>query len=114
MAAAILQSGIKKNPESADLWAALGVVLMLAGEGQITPPAKMAFVKARALSPKHPVPGYFEGLEVLFKGDLKKAISLWESVMANTPEKAKWRPRLESQLRGLKTLQPNKTEVFQD
>jgi cytochrome c-type biogenesis protein CcmH len=104
MAAALLQSGLKENPKSADLWSGLGVVLMLAGDGTISPPAQYAFDKARAYAPRHPAPDYFTGLYALFEGNPAKALKLWDGVLERSSPKAKWRPRLESQIAGLQTL----------
>jgi cytochrome c-type biogenesis protein CcmH len=104
MAAALLQSAIRKEPRNADLWSALGLVLMLAGDGELTPPAKFAFEKARQFNPRHPAPDYFAGLAMLFKQDPVATVALWKPILANAPAKAKWRPRLESQLAGLERM----------
>jgi cytochrome c-type biogenesis protein CcmH len=104
MSAAFLQSAIRKNPRNGDLWAGLGLVMMLSGEGNMSPAAEYAFAKTRALSPRHPAPDYYEGLVALFNGDVGKTVKLWESLLKNAPPKAKWRPKLESQLVGLRTL----------
>jgi cytochrome c-type biogenesis protein CcmH len=104
MSAAFLQSAIKKNPRNGDLWAGLGLVLMLSGDGNMSPAANFAFAKTRALSPNHPAPDYYEGLATLFNGDPVKTLKLWESLVERGPKTAKWRPKLESQLAGLKTL----------
>lgn len=104
MSAAFLQSAIKKNPRNGDLWAGLGLVMMLSGDGNLSPAANYAFAKTRALSPNHPAPDYYEGLAVLFNGDPRKTVTLWELLLERGPKSAKWRPKLESQLAGLKTL----------
>jgi cytochrome c-type biogenesis protein CcmH len=104
LAAALLQSGLKENPNSADLWSGLGLVLMLAGDGTITPPAEYAFAKARTHAPRHPAPDYFTGLYALFEGNPEKALTHWEGVLERSTPKAKWRPRLESQIATLRGL----------
>ncbi len=104
LAAALLQSGLKKEPRNADLWSALGLVLMLAGDGEISPPAQFAFDKARQFRPQHPAPDYFAGLAALFKQDPAATVALWKPILADAPAKAKWRPRLESQLAGLERM----------
>jgi cytochrome c-type biogenesis protein CcmH len=65
-ASGYIQAGLREHPENADLWSALGLVLMLAADGELTPPAKLAFDKARQLAPNLPAPDYFEGLAALF------------------------------------------------
>jgi cytochrome c-type biogenesis protein CcmH len=101
MAAAFLQSGLRKEPQNADLWAGLGLVLMLAGDGEMSAPARHAFARARASSKYHPAPDYFEGLHFLFKGEAGKTFALWKVLAERAPKNAKWKPRLESQLSGL-------------
>lgn len=105
LSAAYIQSGLRNEPENAELWSALGLQLMLASKGQMSPPAQLAFDKARALRPNYPAPYYFAGLARLFGGDLDGAVLLWEKTLSLATPKAKWRPRLESQLTGLKALQ---------
>jgi cytochrome c-type biogenesis protein CcmH len=104
LSAAYIQSGLREYPRDADLWTALGLQLMLASGGQISLPAKLAFDKARVNWPQHPGPDYFQGLSDLFAGNAPAAISNWELALAKGSPKAKWRPRLESQLAALKQL----------
>ncbi len=107
--AGYIQAGLRQNPNNPDLWSALGVQLMLTSEGQMSPPAQLAFDKARALAPKYPAPDYFEGLSALFNGDVATAIAKWELALGNAPEDAEWAPRLESQLAALRALQSGDT-----
>lgn len=105
LAAAYIQSGLRSDPQNPDLWSALGLQLMLASEGQMSPPAQLAFDKARAIRPNYPAPYYFAGLARLFAGDLDGAILLWEKTVSLATPKAKWKARIESQLQAAKTLQ---------
>ena len=102
--AAFIQSGLREHPRNGDLWAGLGVVLLLAGDGQMSPPAKMAFANARKFGPRNPAPDYFDGLVELFEGRPAKTVEIWQRLVDNAPDKAIWRPKLESQLGGLKTI----------
>ena len=102
--AAFIQSGLRQYPQNGDLWAGLGVVLLLAGDGQMSPPAKMAFANARKFAPKNPAPDYFDGLVELFEGRPVKTVEIWQRLVDDAPDKAIWRPKLESQLGGLKTM----------
>jgi cytochrome c-type biogenesis protein CcmH len=111
LSAAYIQSGLRDEPQNAELWSALGLQLMLASNGQMSPPAQLAFDKARALRPNYPAPYYFAGLARLFGGDLDGAVLLWEKTLSLATQKAKWRPRLESQLTGLKALQARTANV---
>lgn len=100
-----IQAGLRKDPNNPDLWSALGLQLMLASEGQMSPPAQLAFDKARAIRPSYPAPYYFAGLARLFAGDLDGAILLWEKTMSLATPQAKWKARIESQLQAAKALQ---------
>jgi cytochrome c-type biogenesis protein CcmH len=103
-AAAYIQAGLRKNPQNGDLWAGLGVVLMLAGDAQMSPPARMAFANARKYAPLNRAPDYFDGLVDLFEGRPQETIAIWEKLVDGAPPKAIWKPKLESQLNGLKSM----------
>ena len=104
LSASYIQSGLRQYPRDADLWTALGLQLMLASEGQMSPPARLAFNKARTNWPRHPGPDYFQGLSDLFAGNVPSAIAHWERALAKATPNAKWRPRLESQLASLRPI----------
>ena len=110
LAASYIQSGLRTEPQNADLWSALGLQLMLASEGQMSPAAVLAFDKARAIRPNYPAPYYFAGLARLFAGDLDGAILHWEKTVSLATPKAKWKTRIESQLQAAKALQAQATE----
>lgn len=110
LSSSFIRSGLKDNPDNADLWSALGLQLLLAGEGRMSVAAKFAFDRVRKLSPKQPAPDYFEGLSALFEGQVDTTIGLWQGLLANAPEHAKWKPRLESQLGGLMQMRAQATD----
>lgn len=103
-ASSILQNGLIKYPNDAELWGALGLQLMLASDGELTGPAKLAFDKSREAWPKGPVPDYFEGLAALLNGEVEEAEAYWNNMLKNGSENAKWRPRVEIQLLQLERL----------
>lgn len=105
LSASYIQSGLRQDPDNPDLWSALGLQLMLASEGQMSPPAQLAFDKARTIRPNYPAPYYFAGLARLFAGDLEGAILLWEKTVSLATPQAKWKARIESQLQAAKALQ---------
>ena len=105
LSASYIQAGLRQDPNNPDLWSALGLQLMLASEGQMSPPAQLAFDKARAIRPNYPAPYYFAGLARLFAGDLDGAILLWEKTVSLATPQAKWKARIESQLQAAKALQ---------
>lgn len=103
-AAAFIQSGLNKYPQDGDLWAGLGVVLFLAGEAKMSPPAELAFANARKYRPTNRAPDYFKGMADLFDGRPQDTLALWQQMIDNAPDKAVWKPKLESQLKGLKAM----------
>ena len=105
LSASYIHAGLRQDPNNPDLWSALGLQLMLASEGQMSPPAQLAFDKARAIRPNYPAPYYFAGLARLFAGDLDGAILLWEKTVSLATPQAKWKARIESQLQAAKALQ---------
>jgi cytochrome c-type biogenesis protein CcmH/NrfG len=111
LSASYIQSGLRTDPQNPDLWSALGLQLMLASEGQMSPPAQLAFDKARAIRPNYPAPYYFAGLARLFAGDLDGAILLWEKTVSLATPNAKWKARIESQLQAAKALQAQATQA---
>lgn len=113
LSASYIQAGLRQNPQDPDLWSALGLQLMLASDGQMSPPAQLAFDKAREIRPNYPAPYYFAGLARLFGGDLNGAILLWEKALSLATPKAKWKQRLESQLQAAKALQAQAGNVTQ-
>lgn len=104
LAAGYIQAGLNQYPREADLWAGLGLQLMLASEGRLSPPAKMAFDKARRLDKNQPAPDYFEGLAQLFDGDIDGTLARWKALLATANPNDRWRKRLESQIAGLEAL----------
>lgn len=110
LSAAYIQSGLRENPRNADLWSALGVQLMLASDGRMSTPAKLAFDKARMFDPRHPAPDYFSGMADLLMGNVAGATQKWQTALGLATPKAKWRPQLELQLERLAELQPAAAE----
>lgn len=102
--AAFIQAGLREHPQNGDLWAGLGLVLLLAGDGQMSPPAKMAFANARKYGPLNRSPDYFDGLLALFEGKPEVTVAIWQKLVDGAPQNAVWAPKLESQLNGVKTL----------
>jgi hypothetical protein len=105
LAAAFIQSGLKKQPKNGDLWQVSGVVLMLASDGELSEPAKLAFDRARIYAPRNAAPVYFEGPQ---RPVQRQAFGCFAEVgrLAKKlhPASAKWRKPLESQIGGLKQM----------
>jgi cytochrome c-type biogenesis protein CcmH len=106
-AASYIDGGLRRYPRDGDLWAGLGVVLFLAGDGKMSPPAEMAFANARKYRPLNRAPDYFKGLVALFDGRPAEAMETWQKLVDEAPDQAVWKPKLESQLSGLKSMLQN-------
>jgi cytochrome c-type biogenesis protein CcmH len=102
--AAFIEAGLRQYPRNGDLWAGLGLVLLLAGDNQMSPPARMAFANARKYAPLNRSPDYFEGLVELFEGRPVNTLRIWQKLVDGAPDGAVWKPKLESQLGGLTSM----------
>ncbi len=110
LAVAYARSGLKEHPENSHLWAALGLYMMLASDGRITPPSEFAFAQARRFKAKNPAPDYFEGLFALVSGKPVDAAKLWESALEKAPKESQWEPAVRRQLDGLRAMMQRAVE----
>lgn len=105
LAVRTIKIGLKKAPNSADLWLALGGALSAASDGVITPAAQYAFARARSFAPQHPGVLFFDGLYAAQTDDVAGAAKAWmalyDQVPANvrgTPADPPWRSDVEMRL----------------
>ena len=103
-AADLLGQAVKRNPNDADLWVALGNALTGHSDGTITPAAEFAFRRAAAINPDHPGPPFFMGMALAQSGRLKDARDVWAALLARAPADAPWRPDLTQRLARLDQL----------
>jgi cytochrome c-type biogenesis protein CcmH len=97
-AAEIIRSGLKKNPNDADLWVGLGNALVIHADGMMTPSAELAFQRAAKIAPEHPGPKFFYGLALAQGGKYDEAEQLWRGLLQTAPADASWRPMVEQRL----------------
>lgn len=93
-----LRAGLRKYPESGDLWMAMGAALLREGEGRMGEAAQYAFDRARMVSPDHPGPDFFTGIAKIEQGDLRGARAIWTELLARAPSDAPWRADLERRI----------------
>lgn len=93
-----IRSGLRKYPNNADLWTAMGVALLRQSNGRIYPPAAYAFAKARFVSPEHPGPDFFAGIGRIKEGDLEGARNYWAALVKSAPPDASWKKGLEERI----------------
>lgn len=96
-AAGLLGSAVREHPRNFELWTSYGNALVDHSE-TLTPAARLAFERAVALAPDHPGPRFFYALAKLRSGDPEGAREDWETLLAETPERAPWRPLIEGGL----------------
>ena len=100
LAVGILQNAARRYPTSAHIWVGLGNALVDHSRG-LTPPAELAYQRARELQPGYPAPPFFYGLALARSGDREGAIAQWRTILATAPADASWRPLVEG---GVETL----------
>jgi len=93
-AAALLQKGLKDNPDDLESWLALGMALVGHADGVVTPAAVQAFGRAKMIDPRNPGAEYFLGAAYLRSGEVVAARNVWAGLLANTPTDAPWRDAL--------------------
>jgi cytochrome c-type biogenesis protein CcmH len=94
----IIRSGLRRNPNDANLWVGLGNALVIHADGMITPSAELAFNRASQLAPEHPGPKFFYGLALAQGGKLDEAEATWRGLLEGAPEDAEWRGMVEERL----------------
>lgn len=97
-AAALLQKGLRDNPDDLESWLALGMALVGHADGFVTPAAVQAFGRAKAIDPNNPGAEYFLGAAYLRSGEVVAARNVWAGLLADTPEDAPWREALAADL----------------
>jgi cytochrome c-type biogenesis protein CcmH len=98
LAVAAVGSGLRKSPNSPDLWVGLGNALVVHSDGQMSPAAQFAFEKAATLSPNHPGPPFFLGLGLAQAGKVDEAGEVWRGLLARAPDDVPWKADLIARL----------------
>jgi cytochrome c-type biogenesis protein CcmH len=97
-AAALLQKGLRDNPDDLESWLALGMALVGHADGFVTPAAVQAFGRARAIDPGHPGAEYFLGYAYLQSGEVVAARNVWKGLVERSPADAPWREGLAAEV----------------
>ncbi|MCP1470247.1 cytochrome c-type biogenesis protein CcmH/NrfG [Sphingobium sp. OAS761] len=94
----VLLSGLRQQPDDANLWLGLGNALVAHGEGVLSPAAEFSFRRALALDPEGPAPRYFYGLALARAGQLQGARALWAPLAAGAPAGSAVKAELEANI----------------
>lgn len=86
---------------SAARYADYGEMLVYANEGLVDANAANIFAEALKLDAKEPKARYFSGLALKQEGKTAEARTLWQTMLADGPGDAAWRPMIERELAAL-------------
>jgi cytochrome c-type biogenesis protein CcmH len=85
---------LRLAPGRPELHAELGEILVLEGQGVVTPTAAAEFRKAG----NDPRARYYTAEAALQRGDTEKAVALLRALLADAPAEAPWRPAIAERL----------------
>ncbi|WP_447724826.1 tetratricopeptide repeat protein [Sphingomonas koreensis] len=103
-AAKMMLGGVRSAPQDPGLWTWLGMTLVEADDGTMSPAAALAFRRGLVLAPKHPGPAFFYGLAKVRTGQAGAALPWLRKALELTPAKAEYRARVEGALRSASLL----------
>ncbi|MFN4095475.1 MAG: tetratricopeptide repeat protein [Sphingomonas sp.] len=90
-AARLMIGAVRQQPQNSALWTWLGMTLVEADQGTMSPAAGLAFRRATTLAPRHPGPFFFYGMAQARVGQPEAAVPLLQRAYELTPEGAAYR-----------------------
>lgn len=90
-AAQLMLGAVRQTPQAPALWTWLGMTLVEADQGAMSPAAGLAFRRGVALAPDHPGPAFFYGMALARAGQPEAAIPWLGRALQRTPERASYR-----------------------
>jgi len=97
-AAESMRKALRLEPNDADLWANLGILLLLQGNGEETQPSQQAFRQALKLDPKSAPARYHLARARIAGGDVNGGLADWRALAADLPADAPERQQLEQEI----------------
>jgi cytochrome c-type biogenesis protein CcmH len=91
-----IRKALRLQPNDDGLWSALGQLLLLEGQGEVTQPAQAAFRQAVKLNPKEALGRYYLARARIAGGDVNGGLNDWRALAADLP--ADERPQLEQEI----------------
>lgn len=82
----VLVSGLKAYPDNANLWVALGNMLIYKAEGAVSPAAAYSYEQAMRVAPTNFAAPYFYGLALAQSGQYDNARKLWVALYNRVPD----------------------------
>ena len=83
---------LKGAQASADDYANLGVMMIYAAQGSVSPQAEQALTEALQRQPTHPAARFYMGLMAAQVGRPDKTFPLWKTLLEEGPDSAPWIP----------------------
>lgn len=112
-AARMMLGAVRQEPQNAALWTWLGMTLVEADQGTMSPAAGLAFRRATTLAPKHPGPFFFYGMAQARAGQADAAIPLLQRAWQLTPEGAAYRADIARALIQIRMLAAMRAQAAQ-
>lgn len=89
---------LKGAQANADDYANLGVIMVYAAQGIVSPQAEAAFTEALTRTPTHPAARFYLGLMAAQVGRPDKTFPLWKALLDEGPDTAPWIPEITQNL----------------
>lgn len=112
-AAKMMLGGVRSAPQDPSMWTWLGICLVEADGGTISPAAGLALRRAVALAPEHPGPAFFYGLAYARVGQLDAALPWLRKALELTPANAEYRADVERTLKSVMLLRAMRAQAGQ-
>ncbi len=93
-----LVSGLKAHPDNANLWVALGNMLITKAGGAVSPSAAYSYEQAMRIAPDNMAAPYFYGLALAQSGQYDGARRLWTALYARVPKDSPLHADLEANI----------------
>jgi len=97
-AADAYRQALRLGRKGADVYAALGEMLVLAAEGIVSPAAHDAFASAITTNPANDVARFYQALADSQAGDVRKAIDAWLALARDSPSDSPMREEIARQV----------------
>jgi len=95
---------LKGDSASADEYAQLGEMMVVAAGGLITPEAEKVFATALQKDPKNGLSLYYVGLMMAQNSREDRAFRIWDGLLRNSPDDAPWVPAIRDNINELAWL----------
>ena len=92
---------LKGAQASADDYANLGVMMIYAAQGTVSPQAEQALTETLQRAPTHPAARFYMGLMAAQVGRPDKTFPLWKTLLDEGPDTAPWIPVIQQRLQDI-------------